>query len=660
MLLSIKNLSLKYETKNREFYIFKNVNYSFDRCELVSVIGESGKGKTSLLNILASYNDDYEGEIKYSCEKHEIAFVFQNLNLVTHLNVIENVMLPLLLFNVTYKKSYELSKEALKRVGLENYESRKIDELSGGQRARIGLARALSLSSKIILADEPTGSLDSSTSDEIMLLLKDLSKDHLVIVVTHNEKLAFKYSSKVLMIQNYKLVEAKNEKVKCGNLIDEEVKVKKVSLFTSLKLAWSFMREKIVKISLASFFSSFCFALVLMIFSLTSNGGKELIDIGKEYYNYNVINISKKKEIPLENTSLKISRNVRLDNNSILDIKMKYDGSFMSYPSLNMFIYPVNNYYFNNRLSDSKVSFMPSFKNENIERGRMFNSYSEVICNSLFLKEEKLKLNDVIRIKNDIKVTTKFKEETKVDLLHLDIPLKIVGVSKEKEILNRKTIYYDYLNMNEYILDLNLEEASSFLDRTFKLEERITKYTYEFDTLLDSKSVCVCDDPLKLKSKIENDNFILESQALEMTNAMINLIDSFSKIILIFIILALVCAFFLEYVFIENLYGEKKKELALYLSFHISKKSFFRLGNGQAYIFSILKIVLSIIFFVSFSLLGNKILNLYNLPSLFSYSLKLKYIIFLLILIVTFSYFCCQLPLHKIYKTNLIDSLRGE
>ena len=154
-LLECKNINLTYRQDGFDQVIFKDLNIRFPSSSLVSIIGESGSGKSSLFNIIASYSKDYEGEVKLGCLKKEIGFVFQNLHLIEHLNVIDNVILPLIIYGNSYRKSYKKGLEALKKVGLANYEKRPINSLSGGQKARVSLARTLVTSSKIIFIINP-------------------------------------------------------------------------------------------------------------------------------------------------------------------------------------------------------------------------------------------------------------------------------------------------------------------------------------------------------------------------------------------------------------------------------------------------------------------------------------------------------------------------
>lgn len=221
-MIKIVNLFKVYQSKTSlETKAINGLNLEFPSIGLISILGESGSGKTTLLNILGCPDRDFDGDVFFNevsikklnsseldaFRNEEIAFVYQSFNLINELNVIENIELPLAL-NGT-KKSLRKKKalKALKEVGLEKCAKRKICELSGGQCQRVAIARALVKNPKVILLDEPTGSLDSKNSDSIIKIFKDLSQKYLIILVTHNENLALKYSSRIIKLQDGRVIE---------------------------------------------------------------------------------------------------------------------------------------------------------------------------------------------------------------------------------------------------------------------------------------------------------------------------------------------------------------------------------------------------------------------------------------------------------------------
>ena len=210
-MLKLNNIRKVYDNNN---VVLNNLNVSFKKSEFVSILGESGSGKSTLLNIIGGLDLDYDGEIFLNGENisfkkssfydkyrnHKIGFVFQDYNLIETFNVYKNVEIALLINNSFNRK--EKVFDVLKKVGLFELKDKKVNELSGGQKQRVAIARAIVNDPDILLLDEATGALDSITSISIMELIKEISIDRLVIMITHNEKLAKEYSDRILNIKD--------------------------------------------------------------------------------------------------------------------------------------------------------------------------------------------------------------------------------------------------------------------------------------------------------------------------------------------------------------------------------------------------------------------------------------------------------------------------
>lgn len=224
-MVEIKNLTKKYSDN----IILENCDFSFPDTGLVCLLGASGSGKSTFLNLIAGFDSDYSGEINFCghflnkmnadelCEyrRDNIGFVFQNYCLITGYSVLENILLPCELHQSEKQTNESKAKELLQRVGLAEKADEKVENLSGGQKQRVAIARALINSPKLILADEPTGALDRTTSSEIMALLKEISQSRLVIVITHDKKIC-DFADQVIHIENHKIV-ADNESKACSS-----------------------------------------------------------------------------------------------------------------------------------------------------------------------------------------------------------------------------------------------------------------------------------------------------------------------------------------------------------------------------------------------------------------------------------------------------------
>ena len=271
-LLELRNINKYYRLKdNDKFHVLNDINLSFNAGELVSIIGESGSGKSTLMNLIGGLDSDFSGELlvnekdikklrrkeldKY--RKNEVGFIFQSFNLIGHLSVLDNVTIAMTLSNVRKKERLKRAKEILRDLGLENHINKKPSQLSGGQKQRVAIARALINNPKIIIADEPTGSLDSKTTIQVLEIMKDISrKGKLVIMVTHSERVA-SASSRIIKISDGEIIDD-NKVIELDNEvnIEKQDNIRKqkqnLSLISSAKLALVNMKEKLPRNILVS------------------------------------------------------------------------------------------------------------------------------------------------------------------------------------------------------------------------------------------------------------------------------------------------------------------------------------------------------------------------------------------------------------------------
>lgn len=292
-MLEIKNISKKYQTGDFVQVALDNVSLKFTKNEFIAILGQSGSGKTTLLNIIGGLDHYDKGDLiinNVSTKKFKdkdwdayrnncIGFVFQNYNLINHISVLKNIEMCLTLSNVKPSVRKEKALKALERVGLLEHAHKKPNQLSGGQMQRVSIARALVNDPDIILADEPTGALDSKTSVQIMELIKEISKDKLVIMVTHNPELAKEYATRIIELKDGVVLNdnSKSNDKKKGH---ETYKLKytKMSFLTALSLSFTNILTKKGRTFLTAFASSIGIIGIALILSL-SNGFDRQIDI---------------------------------------------------------------------------------------------------------------------------------------------------------------------------------------------------------------------------------------------------------------------------------------------------------------------------------------------------------------------------------------------
>ena len=296
-MIEIKKISKIYNTEGFSQKALDNVSVNFRRHEFASILGPSGSGKTTFLNIIGGLDEYTSGDIivneistkKFkdrdwdSYRNHRVGFIFQSYNLISHQTVLKNVELALTLSGISKKERKEKAKKALKEVGLEQHINKRPNQLSGGQMQRVAIARALINDPEIILADEPTGALDSDTSVQIMDLLKKISKDKLVIMVTHNPELAEKYSSRIINIKDGKIVsdsdpyDGKINTKEQDSIASNKSKKTKMSFLTALSLSFNNLMTKKARTILVSVAGSIGIIGIALILAV-STGFQNYVD----------------------------------------------------------------------------------------------------------------------------------------------------------------------------------------------------------------------------------------------------------------------------------------------------------------------------------------------------------------------------------------------
>ena len=292
-MLKLNNIKKNYETGNETVKALKGINIEFRQSEFVSILGPSGCGKTTLLNIIGGLDHYTSGDLiidgistkKYkdrdwdTYRNHRIGFVFQNYNLITHQSVLSNVELALTLSGVDKQTRRKKAIEVLEKVGLKDQMHKKPNQMSGGQMQRVAIARALVNDPDILLADEPTGALDTKTSEQIMEILKDISKDRLIIMVTHNPELAQKYSTRIINLLDGEITSDSkpyNSKKESKAKEKDDNKKTSMSFLTALNLSLNNLMTKKGRTILTAFAGSIGIIGIALILSL-SNGVQQYI-----------------------------------------------------------------------------------------------------------------------------------------------------------------------------------------------------------------------------------------------------------------------------------------------------------------------------------------------------------------------------------------------
>lgn len=291
-MLQLQHISKVYHTGDQEFHALKDISIRFRENEFVSILGQSGSGKTTLLNIIGGLDQYTSGDLLIqgkstkqfkdrdwdSYRNHTIGFVFQSYNLIGHQTALSNVEIAMTLSGISKAERKKRAIEVLERVGLKDHLYKKPSQMSGGQMQRIAIARALVNDPKVVLADEPTGALDSETSVQIMDLLKDIAKERLVIMVTHNPELAQKYSTRIVQVLDGNILSDSNpcEPTEETKQVDIQFTKTKMSFITALVLSFNNLLTKKGRTLLTAFAGSIGIIGIALILAL-SNGVSDYV-----------------------------------------------------------------------------------------------------------------------------------------------------------------------------------------------------------------------------------------------------------------------------------------------------------------------------------------------------------------------------------------------
>ena len=377
-MLELKKITKTYLSGTNSVSALKGINLRFRETEFVSILGPSGCGKTTLLNIIGGLDKYTTGDLIINGKStkdfkdrdwdtyrnHSIGFVFQNYNLISHQTVLANVELALTLAGINKKERRKRAIEALKNVGLEDQINKKPNQMSGGQMQRVAIARALVGNPDILLADEPTGALDTKTSIQIMELLKEIAKTKLVIMVTHNPDLAEKYSTRIIKLLDGQVIDDTKPYEKKENA-EKNVKTGKtnMSFLTALSLSLNNLLTKKGRTILTAFAGSIGIIGIALILSLSS---------GMQNY------INKVEEDTLSSYPITLQETT-LDTGELLNVAMDNNESYENKNDNLIHSMNITNDMLHILSSGAKNNNLEAFKSYIDENQEKFNTYINAI-----------------------------------------------------------------------------------------------------------------------------------------------------------------------------------------------------------------------------------------------------------------------------------------
>lgn len=648
----IRNLNYSYNKQT----IFRNLNFSAKTGEFVIILGRSGTGKSTLLYLIDKDIKMQKGKIQIMPENVIVSLVFQSPTFIKNISVIDNIKIPLIAKGIDKKTISEKSECILKKIGIYDLKDRNIDELSGGQLARVQIARALIVNPDVLLLDEPTGSLDEENAKYFISLFKELSLNILVIMVTHRENFAYAYGDKVYLLENKNLT-LKFEKENFGKKsisFKEEIEEKNIKIKYSLKIGCIFLKSKLGRSLISMFFLTLVFSMMSLFLDVMSNTRNIFFDAAKSFANYNVCHVSK-----IENE--KLDDNLSLVKKTFpSELEKKYE-LYISFDYILGNTFKVLN---SDETEYIDANFEPIIGENNFKLlcGRNILHDNEILVNNVLSSELKMNLDELlgkkIEINKAVQIISEKNNQKCFDTVMFNQNYIIVGIVDEIIGLNSGKVYYSYENMYRKLSTYNLINASEIFEKKVTIIDRIKNAT-EDDFVKSYKALIVTDEPTELK-KYLNDSFEVTSTALSYIENSESIVNSFLSIMEIFLILIAIGAFLLELFTISTIYEEQKKILALFITFHLKKNNFEMIYYSLSFIYSFISFLLFFLFKLIEVVIFNCLIKKYGFITFLDFTFININNIIMLIVIFTLSLIASSLVLYLLKKKNLVLSLADE
>lgn len=710
-MLKLKNICKSYNTTNYKNIVLDNISLDFKMGELVFILGTSGSGKSTLLNIIGGYLKCDSGEIwldnvcinKLSERKlndyhtNVIGNIFQDYNLIEYLSVIDNIKLAL----NGYKSKNRID-ILLRQLGI--YEKRKVivNKLSGGEKQRVAIARALVNNPDIILADEPTGALDSKNGIEVIEILKKIAKNKLVIVVSHDNYLANKYADRIINI--------KDGRCEYFPLINNEectfnIKRRKNNFFSIIKLAFKNLWLKKIRTLFTSLAISLGIVSMFVVSNLYYNFNDEINKLEKSVVSVFPISISNGDIEMAENVVKKSQDRIiikdrkkfvhtnYIDNKYINYLNNISDIKYITYNYDNLVPFISDNY---NIIDNSYLMTIPSSDyiedNYKIVYGKNISNYNEVLIKidsnnnmdsrllNYFNINSDIEYSDIVGRK--IRVVTNNQYYSKNGNYYIintnlndmynksNIELEIVGIIKEKDIVNENNYIYYSKELLNNILDIN--SNSDIVKEQLLVDYNVLGLDTSKQEMLPflgynslPNNINIYVDSLVNKGKVikkldrynkDNEKLVYVdtmSSAIDIVKTFINII---SLILIVFSIICVIISSLMIAILTSIRVLERKKEVGIFRSIGASKNNIKRLFNTENIIIGLLSLVISYLIIVLLSNPINIFLQSYlDINNLFKINYYILVIIFLInLLIVKISGI---LPVKKASKLDIINCI---
>lgn len=691
----LENICKSFFVDKKENVVLRNINLALPETGLISIEGKSGSGKSTLLNILMGIEKPTMGKIfyknkdisKFNDKKfsnyhlNSVSLIFQHYNLFDDLTSLENTIIPLKMKGMKNSKAEEEARLLFKKFQIESLMDRKTKNLSGGEKQRVAIIRSLLTKPKAVLCDEPTGALDHKNSQEIMDILKEISKTTLVVMVSHNKQLVNKYSDEILYLKDGQL-----EKTKKKNLIkqnDEEVKNK-----TSYSSKWT---DKFLKLNIKKNFKKNIFSIIAcsisfaaMFVSVGFSEGSKTSQEEALLKNLSVgyATVSEIENVDVEGSPLSFQKTTK-PSVTLVDDNFGDFSSIRYEENISYFIsnYPICKFheetYNNFQMVPVYDLTMSNYGSELLVEGVSGgDNFDEVLVNEEFVKLLGADpISEVVTLSNTSTVNySTGDEETPFvkDTLIYSKKFKIVGILKEFPFLNSPKIYYSYKGAKDFLKGTVMENLSFYLGKNYSYFNYLENCSGD-DPVSSYSSYLFLNDLSESEkffdkvNKLKESNLSVTSSVFDIKETYSTFINSFSTTLVLFVLIAFAGINFILGMISLSTFIENKKTTAVMTCLGAQNRSIYSLYLTENLLVITLSFILSV--FLAFGLqkflnpfLFSKfsLSNLIVIPFSSYFGIPFGLVIVLYLIAMVFSIIFTLTPMYFYRHKSLSDELRDE
>ena len=698
-LIELNRVSKAYLiNKNEKKYVLKDISLSFPETGLISILGKSGCGKSTLLNLIGGLDKTSEGAVYYKGDniakykekqlvafrKSEISYIFQHYHLLESQTALYNIMLPCLLNGDSFKIAKEKALSLIDKFSInKDLLDKPCSKLSGGEKERIAIMRAFINKPKVILADEPTGALDKDNALLVMESLKEASKTSLVIMVTHNEELARRYSDRIIHMKDGRVIQ--DEKIK---LINGKRHIEAEE--TKSNPNWY---GKIITHNFAKRFKRNIFSILavtiggtasMLIFGFSNGAHDSIMKSTERQFDYGVASISKENKIVSDESPITLIQTLRASEEEIDELSSEYDFLHFCYSYDSLVTPAIDTYIGDREINGLTYTPVYSFCDQSIDKSLLskgklpvIDTLNMVVINQTaydYLKKETKgePLNTYIRLKDTgtfTHYTNDIEKPYITDYFVYDRLVEIVAVVKELTFLNTPKIYYSYKALDKYMEETLLNNLSEYLGETSWKDrimsasdnEYIANYSHRV-FLKNSGDVY----QLKEMKKRLDEKYSLNSNALTVEETLFSLVDAASVGMEIFLAIALVGTAMIIGIISFASYAEDIKDSAILLCIGAKREDISSLYVFENCLIGAIGIALSfVIALVSQNPLNHLIerftslINIIDIPFMSFHGRPLLFPLLIVIMTLLICLLATYLPISLSKKISLKEELNA-